>query len=213
MQRVYPPGSHFGTFYGNRRVIPPIYVNGRAVPPNYGNGRKPPTKYGRIWHYRYGGGSLMRGKVAKMVDGGIVDHDGYLRPMEVGPYLFHSTTVPDDDLGANLPPREQSGSPDAMSGGNGDHCGGKLLCKVGEYTCLESCTCIPSLWRCDGEVDCAEEEDELECGDDLEGELDDCNSNYGYVRCPRTGKCITEDLLCDGKDDCGDFSDETHCGK
>lgn len=146
-----------------------------------------------------------------MVDGGYVYNNGRTRHMGGGPYIHDSTAVPNDDLRGNAP-SDKSGAP-YMQGGRGDHCGGKLLCKVGEYTCLESCLCIPAFWRCDGDPDCEGEEDEEECGDDLEMDVDECNSNNGDVRCPRTGRCIREDWLCDGKDDCGDFSDETRCGK
>ncbi|KDR24262.1 Low-density lipoprotein receptor-related protein 4, partial [Zootermopsis nevadensis] len=87
-----------------------------------------------------------------------------------------------------------------------------FVCKVGEFSCLGSCTCILASWRCDGDADCVAGEDEAECGEDLEGQPDgECNVNDGNVRCPRNGKCIRDDWLCDGEDDCGDFSDETHC--
>jgi len=214
MHSWYLPGSHYGALYGNGRVFPPIYKNGRIVPTIYGNNRRSSKKYGGIWpeaNYRNGGGLLPRGNGATMVDGEYV-YDGVLRNMVGGSYLHDSTSVPYDDLGGNVPP-EQSGAPYVMPGSRGDHCGGKLLCKVGEYTCLESCTCIPAFWRCDGEPDCEGAEDEIECGDELEAEVDECNTNNGDVRCPRTGRCIREDWLCDGKDDCGDFSDETRCGK
>ena len=211
MHRWYLPGSHYGALYGNGRVFPPIYENGQIVPTIYGNSRRSSKKYGGMWsgvNYRNGGGLLPRGNGATMVD----VYGGILRRVGEGPYLHDSTAVPYDDLEGNIPP-EQSGAPYIMTGSRGDHCGGKLLCKVGEYTCLESCACIPAFWRCDGEPDCEGAEDEVECGDQLMEEADECNTNNGDVRCPRTGRCIREDWLCDGKDDCGDFSDETRCGK
>ncbi|XP_068993611.1 low-density lipoprotein receptor-related protein 4 isoform X1 [Neodiprion pinetum] len=85
-------------------------------------------------------------------------------------------------------------------------------CKRSEFLCLQSCTCIPLRSRCDGEIDCEDFQDELDC---------DNGSGYGgnaecvgetKIRCPLSGKCISKDWLCDGDDDCGDFSDESHCG-
>jgi hypothetical protein len=217
MQRLHPVGPHYGPFYGKGGVMLPMYGIGRNIPKMYGNRRRPPTKYDDIWRapiYRNGGGSFVRGNVAEMVEGGNVDNDGHLRPVEGTSHLYDSTAVPDEIMGENVPPPEFSEALDAMSGGNENHCGGKLMCKLGEYTCLESCTCIPAHLRCDGDADCDGEEDEMECGDDLEGDADeDCNSNNGDIRCSRTGRCIRHEWLCDGKDDCGDFSDETRCGK
>lgn len=66
-------------------------------------------------------------------------------------------------------------------------------------------------FRCDGQIDCAQEEDELECG---EMQLNmKCEESKRKIRCPLSKKCISREWLCDGDDDCGDFSDETHCGK
>jgi hypothetical protein len=68
------------------------------------------------------------------------------------------------------------------------------------------------LCRCDGQEDCEDEEDELQCGE-IESERNaKCETTENFIRCPGSGKCILRDWLCDGDDDCGDFSDETHCG-
>ncbi|XP_075213619.1 low-density lipoprotein receptor-related protein 4-like [Lycorma delicatula] len=97
---------------------------------------------------------------------------------------------------------------DVEGGGEGTGyrgaCGGE--CRVGEFLCVGSCTCIPQSWRCDRTSDCVADEDEIDCG-----QMGDCLEDEGNVQCPRTLKCIRKDWLCDGEDDCGDFSDETHC--
>lgn len=193
---LYPPGTYyeparFPTPYGNGRVIPTMNGNGRTVPIMY-DPRSIPTMYRRVWS------ALTNRKVF---------NNGQLRR------IGGSAALPDHDIDAGVPPPQHSLMPDAIAIGEAEHCGGKLVCKSGEYTCLASCMCIPNYMRCDGEVDCMGE-DEVECGEYLEEDPDEeCNSHDGNVRCSRTGKCIREQWLCDGEDDCGDYSDETHCGK
>lgn len=196
---VYSPGAPLAPggipiLYGNRRVLPTMYGNGRTVPSIYGNGRGPPPMY-QNGHpppsYRSGAGATMRG-------GADVYSGGQLRG---APVLYDSGAVPDHD-GLPPPPAQHPGAP----------CEGE--CSAGEFACLGSCSCIPASWRCDGDADCVAEEDEVECGEELDEDADEeCNIYDGNVRCPRTGRCIREEFLCDGEDDCGDFSDETHCGK
>ncbi|XP_021915388.1 low-density lipoprotein receptor-related protein 4 isoform X2 [Zootermopsis nevadensis] len=210
---MYPPGNPYGAanipiLYGNGRVITPTYGHDRSVPTMYGNRRGPPRVYESDWpapSYRNG---------ATILSGGNMYNNGQLRRVGGASDAYGSKSVLDDDIGEGVPPPVHSGVPDSMSEADGDddHCGGKFVCKVGEFSCLGSCTCILASWRCDGDADCVAGEDEAECGEDLEGQPDgECNVNDGNVRCPRNGKCIRDDWLCDGEDDCGDFSDETHC--
>ncbi|KRT81543.1 EGF-like domain containing protein [Oryctes borbonicus] len=88
--------------------------------------------------------------------------------------------------------------------GCGDDCPG------GEFLCVKSCVCIKDNLRCDGEVDCDNHEDEMDC-EDMEMPKDACEESQRSTRCPKTGRCILRDWLCDGDDDCGDLTDETHC--
>ncbi|RZC38041.1 low-density lipoprotein receptor-related protein 4, partial [Asbolus verrucosus] len=85
-------------------------------------------------------------------------------------------------------------------------------CASGQYLCIRSCMCIEEEHRCDGQEDCEDEEDELQCGEIESQRNAKCEVNDNFIRCPGSGKCILRDWLCDGDDDCGDFSDETHCG-
>jgi hypothetical protein len=211
----------FNRMYGGVPIyIPPtLYRYDQSVPTMYGNHRLPPRAYENGWlapSYRNAAGSSMRGSGAKTYGGGYAYSNDQLRGVGGKSDIYGGNGVLDDDIDEGAPPLMHSGLPDLTPDGEVDdgHCGGKFVCKVGEFSCLGSCTCIRASWRCDGDADCAEGEDEAECGDDPEKDLDeDCNVNDGNVRCPRTGKCIRDEWLCDGDDDCGDFSDETHCGK
>ncbi|CAH0560459.1 unnamed protein product [Brassicogethes aeneus] len=84
-------------------------------------------------------------------------------------------------------------------------------CPRGEFLCVQSCTCIKSEYRCDGDPDCQGYEDELECGENV-NRNGKCDETKNHIRCPMSKTCISKEWLCDGDDDCGDFSDETHCG-
>jgi hypothetical protein len=218
---MYPSGNPYGAAsipisYVNRRVITPTHGHDQSVPTMYGNRRDPLTVYESGWPagiYRTAAG---RGKGATIYGGGNPYSNNQLRRVGGASDTYDGMGVFDDIIVEGVPPPVHSGVPDSMTDvdDDDDHCGGKFVCKVGEFSCLGSCTCILASWRCDGDADCVAGEDEAECGDDLEEDPDkDCNVNDGNVRCPRTGKCIRDDWLCDGEDDCGDFSDETHCGK
>lgn len=72
-------------------------------------------------------------------------------------------------------------------------------CENNEFFCSAQQRCIPEVWKCDGKVDCLEEEDERVCN---------CNPNE--FRC-QAGGCINERFVCDGFVHCPDMSDEWNC--
>lgn len=78
------------------------------------------------------------------------------------------------------------------------------VCSKDYIACLNG-ECVPVLWRCDGEKDCADGSDELNCNLTL------CDPKDHY-RCD-TGRCIPISWVCDGAEDCHDRSDEKNCSK
>lgn len=83
---------------------------------------------------------------------------------------------------------------------------GSPSCKPNEFTCSgkgpsgEGTMCIPMTWRCDGQPECGDRSDELNCPE--------CGPTQ--FRCQR-GQCISSLKVCDGSIDCEDSSDEKMC--
>ncbi|KAK1803748.1 hypothetical protein P4O66_020763, partial [Electrophorus voltai] len=72
---------------------------------------------------------------------------------------------------------------------------------VREHRCGDG-RCIPSEWLCDGDHDCLDNSDELNCS---------CKAQ-DLLEC-ENGQCIPSAFYCDGDNDCKDGSDEENCTK
>lgn len=80
-----------------------------------------------------------------------------------------------------------------------------ITCKEDEFKCQSgTMTCIPATWRCDGENDCTDKTDELNCGNNT------C-SDFQFACEGETNRCIYTSWVCDGDDDCPDGKDEKNC--
>lgn len=77
-------------------------------------------------------------------------------------------------------------------------------CKPKEFRCQNDIFCYRFEDRCDGDHQCIDKSDELNCNAWF------CNSNNGTFLCDN-GQCVYEQWVCDGTNDCIDGSDERNC--
>uniref|UniRef100_A0A673MSU7 LDL receptor related protein 8 n=1 Tax=Sinocyclocheilus rhinocerous TaxID=307959 RepID=A0A673MSU7_9TELE len=77
----------------------------------------------------------------------------------------------------------------------------KQTCPPEKFDCGGKCVSLS--WRCDGERDCENGEDEADCAAGK-------SCSAGEFQC-RNHKCLAPVYVCDGDDDCGDSSDEEKC--
>lgn len=77
-------------------------------------------------------------------------------------------------------------------------------CKRDQFRCKNHIFCYRLEDRCDGDHQCLDFSDELDCNSWF------CNSNNGTFLCDNE-QCVYEQWVCDGTNDCRDGSDERNC--
>ena len=90
---------------------------------------------------------------------------------------------------------------DCQNGADEKGCG---KCQSDQFKCRNNIFCYRMEDRCDGDHQCIDKSDELNCDRWL------CNSDNGTFLC-NNGRCIYEQWVCDGTNDCDDGSDEVEC--
>lgn len=78
-----------------------------------------------------------------------------------------------------------------------------FFCEEDKFKC-SSQKCIPDKWKCDGDDDCGDGSDEVNC------HLATCKPNEFTCK---NKKCIPKKWACDSEADCSDGSDENNCPK
>ncbi|XP_040564168.1 low-density lipoprotein receptor-related protein 6 [Lepeophtheirus salmonis] len=100
-----------------------------------------------------------------------------------------------------LPSGACSCSPGLVLNPDGRTCGSPPTCQPDQFTCNSGTpSCIPFQWRCDGQPECSDHSDEMDCPE--------CGVNQ--FRC-QNGQCINGTNLCDKINHCSDNSDELNC--
>lgn len=77
-----------------------------------------------------------------------------------------------------------------------------------QFTCNNS-RCIPLIWRCDGDNDCIDHSDEVNCENDETPNVG-CHGKVKEFMCNYSRECIHWAWRCDGERDCVDGSDESN---
>ena len=90
---------------------------------------------------------------------------------------------------------------DCHNGADEKGCG---PCKPDKFRCRNKIFCYRLEDRCDGDHQCIDKSDELNCDRWF------CNSDNGTFLC-NNGRCVYEQWVCDGANDCDDGSDEIDC--
>uniref|UniRef100_A0A087XJC0 Si:dkey-88l16.3 n=1 Tax=Poecilia formosa TaxID=48698 RepID=A0A087XJC0_POEFO len=80
---------------------------------------------------------------------------------------------------------------------------GDIQTEPGQFQCSHGRKCIQQGQVCDGQNDCQDRSDEMDCSKQIE--------NCHHL-CDNKTRCVPKTFLCDGEKDCADGSDEDECG-
>ncbi|XP_041366245.1 uncharacterized protein LOC121381152 [Gigantopelta aegis] len=84
---------------------------------------------------------------------------------------------------------------------NSSYPDGRGKCGITQFRCVDSGLCIFARFLCDGQPNCPDNSDEVNCSKDI------CRDKF---RC-NNSRCISKRLVCDGTDNCSDGTDEENC--
>ncbi|GMT16834.1 hypothetical protein PFISCL1PPCAC_8131 [Pristionchus fissidentatus] len=89
---------------------------------------------------------------------------------------------------------------------------GGITCTNDSFLCHDG-RCIPPTWKCDGDFDCANHEDEEQCATACTSDQFQCGNKAraGKAASSTAPACIPKKWVCDGELDCDDHSDEANC--
>ncbi|XP_013879264.1 SCO-spondin isoform X2 [Austrofundulus limnaeus] len=106
---------------------------------------------------------------------------------------------------ADCPNREDENRTSCYTGITTSSVSPTSACRSYEFICASGGQCVPQAWHCDGETDCLDGSDELQCA---------APCGPGQVLCLSGDHCVDYQQLCDGTPHCRDASDESvnNCG-
>ncbi|XP_057675771.1 low-density lipoprotein receptor-related protein 2 isoform X2 [Corythoichthys intestinalis] len=84
--------------------------------------------------------------------------------------------------------------------------GQNFQCRPNQWQCDDG-NCIADQWRCDGEGDCLDGSDEIDCTTPTKS-----HCPPGHFPCVDSADCVDASARCDGRKQCPSGSDEENCG-